>query len=272
MGNLVKETPHSEMNATIEVFDHLGVTREHFTRMRTDKFYAKRIASYMLRGGIDGSIHQKLARALLGQNFFGVEEWSALHGIIFTKKQFREVAEFPWGEDVLNSPCPWNNGKLIRETHTAFLGLEKLKGEPLTILKWHDIYPATGQPKFYFNENSGYKENDFTKNITCQFRWYLMLKEIVPNSTDKKPADQPGMLPKEYEIPTAISEVTKDLLYFRKNNVRLNPIKWARTEEMTSHDYFSCVGYFNERGLYVNYWIGNPHSGVGVGASRKIPS
>lgn len=150
MGNLVKETPHSEMNATIEVFDHLGVTREHFARMRTDEAFARRITSFMLRGGIDGSVHQKLARALLGQNFFGIEEWSTFHGMIFTKKQLREVTEFPWGEDVLNSPCPWNSGKLVHETHMAFLGLEKFKGEPLTILKWHDIYPATRQPKFFF--------------------------------------------------------------------------------------------------------------------------
>ncbi len=272
MGNLVKETPYSEMNATIEVFDRLGVTREHFARLRTDVSYAERISSYMLCGGIDGSVHQKLARALMDhQNFFGIEEWSTFHGISFTKKQLREVAEFPWGEDVLNAPCPWNTGKLIRETHTAFLGLSKFKGEPLTILKWHDICTATGQPKFDFNQNPWYKENVFAKDATCQFRWHLMLREIMPNSTKKKVADQPGMLPAEYEIPTAISEVTKNLLYYRKNNVWLNPARWARTAEMASRGRFSCVGSF-ERELSVSYWIGDPRYFVGVGASRKLPS
>ena len=32
----------------------------------------------------------------------------------------------------------------------------------------------------------------------------------------------------------------------------------------------SCVGNFDENGLNVNNWNGNPNDNVGVGASRKF--
>ena len=98
-----------------------GNPRQLFDRIRTEEVFTDRVAEFILRGGLEGSVHQKLARAILGKNFFGVEEWSALYGVNFTKKQLREVADFPWNEDVLNAPCPFVKGKSVKETHFAFL-------------------------------------------------------------------------------------------------------------------------------------------------------
>ena len=44
MGNLVKETPYSEITATLEVLAHLGVKREHFMCIRADRECAKQVA------------------------------------------------------------------------------------------------------------------------------------------------------------------------------------------------------------------------------------
>ncbi len=54
-----------------------------------DPRFRRRVAEFMLRGGIDGSVHHKLACALMGQNFFGVEEYATLYGVKFSKKQLR---------------------------------------------------------------------------------------------------------------------------------------------------------------------------------------
>jgi len=48
MGNLIKETPYSEITATLEVFDRYGIKREHFTKLRSDADYAKRVAESVL--------------------------------------------------------------------------------------------------------------------------------------------------------------------------------------------------------------------------------
>jgi hypothetical protein len=50
MGSLIKETPYSEITATLEVFDRYHITREHFARLRSDHDYAKRIAESMFAG------------------------------------------------------------------------------------------------------------------------------------------------------------------------------------------------------------------------------
>jgi len=66
------------------------------------------------------------------------------------------------------------------------------------------------------------KEN-FANELTCGFRWYLMPLEIVPNSTSKTYQEQLAMLPTDYKVSLAIEEVTKEILYYRKNGIFLNP-------------------------------------------------
>ena len=273
MGNLLKETPYSEITASLEVLDFHRVTSQHLARLRSDKNYACRVAEFMLRGGIDGSVHHKLARAVMGQNFFGVEEWATLHNVNFSKKQLREISEFPWGEDILNGPCLFNKGKAVRETHFAFLGLDKLNGSPLSILKFQELYPASGQPKFYsYAPSSWYTGHPFAVDKTMKLRWYLLLKDIVPNSTSTAWDKQLLMLPAEYEVPTAIEEVSKDILAYRKTGIYLNPSVYARVNDTASDGDRVRIGYFVGDGLGIDLWDDDGGSGIGVSASRKLPA
>jgi len=48
MGNLVKETPFSEITATLEVLDAWGVTREDLTFLRKSRTLAKKIAEMIM--------------------------------------------------------------------------------------------------------------------------------------------------------------------------------------------------------------------------------
>lgn len=253
MGRPLKETPRSELHATWEVLDKLNVDRQHLARLRAEPNYAKRVAEFMLRGGIEGSIHQKLARVILGENFFGVEEWSSLYGVNFTKKQLREIANFPWKEDVLNAPCPFVKGKKIKETHFAFLGLSSFKSKPLTILKWQEIHPASKQPQFLsYAPDCWYSKEKFATKKTSDFRWYLKLKEIIPFSTNKTRQEQTKMLPDEYGVPFAVEEVAKEILYFKKNGVYLNLNRYVRCQDLDSHGARVTVGGFSCRGLDVD--------------------
>jgi hypothetical protein len=249
-----------------------GNPRQLFDRIRTDASFTDRIAEFMLRGGLDGSVHHDLAHAVMGKNFFGVGEWSALYGVNFSKKQLREVAEFPWGEDILNAPCPFVKGKSIRETHFAFLGLDAVGGKSLTIIKWQELHPASGQPRFYsYAPDNWYANEKFGNTPTCGFRWYLMPLEIVPNSTDKTYQGQVSMLSAEYEVPFAVEEVSKDLLYHRKNGVYLNPQRYGRCQDVTSVGRRVYVGYSGTGGLGVDRWSdGGCYYDIGLAASRKF--
>ncbi len=272
MGNLLRETPYSEITASLETLDFHRVTSQHLARLRSDPDYARRVAQYMLRGGIDGSVHHKLARAVMGQNFFGVEEWATLYNLNFSKKQLREVSEFPWGEDVLGAACPFNKSKAVRETHFAFLGLDKLNGSPLSILKFQELHPASGQPRFAsYIPDSWYAQQAFASK-TAKLRWYLLLASIVPKSTSTAWDKQLLMLPPaEYEVPTAIEEVSKDILAYRKTGIYLNPSVYARVNDTASGGSRVFVGYFGGDGLGINDWRDFDYN-IGVSASRKLPA
>jgi len=252
-----------------------GNPQELMDLFRTDPQYANLIAQAMLRRGHVDSVDMRLARLILGNNIFCLEEWETLYGAKFTKKQRRDAGKFPWSESVLTSACPFNPGKQVKDTHFAFLGVTGINGTPLTVAQWNVIHPATGQPKFYFNSNPWHAGQPYADTATLELKWYLILKEIVPNSTGKTPEDQVAMLPAEYETPATIAEVTKDILAFRKLSIRLNPSHWAACTERTiktaqiGSGHVSCVGRFDEFGLHVAYWDGLVSGLVGVGASRK---
>lgn len=259
-----------ELGATLKVLQDHGVTPDHLARLRAEPDYAKRVAEFMLRGGFDASIHQKLARKVMGENFFGVEDWSSFYGVNFSKKQLRQVAEFPWGEDVLNSTCPLC-GKVVKDCHFAFLGLDHIHGEPLTILKLQELHPATGQPRFYsYAPDAWYSKQKFAKEATMDFRWYLLHQNIVPNSQNKTYDEQQAMLTADYEVPSAVTEVTKDLLVFRKTGNFVKYLYYARCESVAWDDRVE-VGNFSEKGLNIDYhWEGSRGFFIGVAASRKF--
>jgi len=261
--------------ATTKLWTQLGSQgADIVARLDDDERFRTRIAKFMLQGGIESSAHIKLVRVIMGEErFWGAEEWSAFYGVRFTKKQLHEVAEFPWSEDVLNAPCPFHKDKSVKETHFAFLGLDKIKGKPLTILKWQELHPAMGQPKFYsYAPDNWYAKEKFGNEPTCGFRWYLMPLEIVPKSENKTYQEQIAMLPADdYEVPHAIEEVTKDILYYRKNGTYLNPTRYGRCQDVTSDGFRVFVGRFDSRGLNVDDWSDDlRYCSIGVAASRKF--
>jgi hypothetical protein len=179
-------------------------------------------------------------------------------------------------EEILMSACPFNKGKLVKDTHFAFMGMPAIDGDPLTVAKWLQLHPADGQPKFYFNDNPWHVGQPHTDVAVLEPRLYIMLREIVPGSTAQTPEEQVAMLPPEYEVPSTIAEVTKDILVYRRTGKRCNGSRWAACSErtmQTSRVYagrVSCVGYFYESGLTVSDWHGDHNVIVGVGASRIL--
>jgi len=269
----------SELNPTLKVLNDHGVTLDHIGMLRAnegDNDYARRVCGTMVSGAFPSSTDTRIARIALGNSLFDMADWVRFFSAQFDEEQVQHALQFPWHEDILMSPCPFNKGKLIKDTHAAFLGLPKLNGQPLTVAKWIELHPATGQPKFYFTNDPWHAGQPHTDAATLLPQWYLLLTEIVPGSTKKLPDEQVKLLPAEYELPTTIAETTKDLLVFRKTGQRPNYSKWARCSETTiktktcSDEYPSVVGDFGESGLLVSYWYGYRLDLVGCGASRKI--
>lgn len=218
-------------------------------------------------------MHFKQARALMVKNFFGIWECANLYQTGFSSEQLRQLAEFPWDEDVLNSTCPLC-GKRVLDCHFAFLGLDRVNGKPLTILKLQELFTITAEPRFYnYTLDARHPKEKFAAETTMSLRWYLLHTNIVPESEDKTYDEQKAMLPAEYEAPSAITEVAKDLLVFKKTGVYANPSQYGRCADAASGSFHHVrVGNFVPGGLGVGWcWDGVRESYIGIAASRKLP-
>lgn len=202
---------------------------------------------------------------------FGPVDWASYYG----------QAEVPSRPimDILQSPCPFNKGKQVFETHFAFVGMPMINGDFLTVAKWLELHPEDDkQPRFFFCSSPWHIGQPHTDVATLESRLYIVLREIVPGSTDKTPEEQVALLPPHYEVPTMIAEVTKNILVFRKTGKRSNPNHWAlckertvRTERFDKPDDFSFsgVGFF-VGGLRIDSFRGFRDPSVGIGASMIL--
>lgn len=274
MGNLIKETPFSEITATLEVLSRHGIGREQLALFRTNDNVAKEVADLLCRGdtNINNSSEVKAPRAIIDKNFFGIEEWQNFYKVKFTKEQLRQAAIFPWSEDILNSVCPFC-GKVVKECHFAFLGLDKTNGDPLTIMKWQELHNVSDQPRFYeYAPYVWYADETFAKNIIGDFRWYLLHKEAIPTSAVTTAKAHMAMIV-DYEFPLAIIEVVKDILYYWKNSLYLNQKMYALCSDIISLDRHVKVGNFSSDGLNIQCHDSKVADDlIGLAASRKLPS
>ena len=260
-----------EVDLVLKVLEHYGVKLEHLAMILVNESYARKVALAFRQGETAGVIHYRVAQQEMGANFFGPAEWSDHYGLQFSKGQLRKIAGFPYSIELLNSPCPFNEGKLIKETHFAFLGLDRFKDKPLTIMEWQKIHPALGQPRFYDSVSyCWYAKDDFCINEVLRFRWYLVLIKIVPNSESMIFEEQLRLLPEAYCPLRAIEEVTKAMLFFKKNGIYLNQYRYACCSSLASNGDQVRAGRFNSLGLSIYYRYGNDRDDkVGVGAVRK---
>ena len=259
------------LEAVLKGLQEHGVTKKHLTRLYSDPEYIKRVARFLTDGNIDFFISQKKARAIMGENFWGPEEWFAKYGVKFTKEQIDQIENFPWDENILNSRCQFC-GELVKDCHFAFLGINQINDEDLTILKWRKIYSESERPKFYSYENDVWYANEkFATTTTMPFKWHLLHKNKVPQSNDKTFRGQSEMLGTYYEVPNAITEVTKNILLFHKTKGVANESRYTRARDITNNGGGRIiVSGCNLSGIRIFFYSGDYYSpDFYIAASRK---
>ena len=210
---------------------------------------------------------RELSLELPSLDCFAVADWNSNYRIALTPEQVAAVGNFPWSDATLNSPCPFNPGKMIRETHFAFVGVDSI-----TMMELQRLNPQATEPRFYsYTPDAWYAKEKFATKTKLGLRWYLLLKDIVPGSENKTFEEQQAMLPKEYKVPSAVAETAKDLLIYKKTGKYVNPNRYARTSDLDSGGYRVYVGNCGAGGVSVYCWHDDYRYGfVGVGACRKF--
>lgn len=146
-------------------------------------------------------------RSAMGENFFGVEEWSrALKYPVSVKRISHRFADELI--EILNQPCPFEAGKLVKHTHILFPGVSCVKKEKLNLLWLQKNFPH------FFDDNTWYGFQLFAEE-TLYPMWYLMYHSIVPGSPGLTYEKQRALLPTDYAVTNVIEEVVRIFLNLR---------------------------------------------------------
>ena len=221
------------------------------------------------------SIESHTAAAIMGKNFFGTEEWRAHYGVSFTPAQFKSSLTFPWSLKTLFGPCPFFEGKKVYETHCAFLGVEKYNGPiqnaqgALNICGWHRVHnPAHLLPWFKDRSPDAWFLDEEFALVPLQPKWYLALVRPVLGSFGKSWAEMEQMIPEGYEMPSAIEELTKVLIYHRRyQRYYVNDSLGATRSLTRDGDHVVLGGY--ESGVLIKYWDGDAKFSPKLSLFRK---
>ncbi len=212
----------------------------------------KRLVRFWNLGGYEPTTAQKLAREIIGKNYFGVEEAIQHFGVKPTRAQISALAEIPFTEAELRE---------VKDTHVLVAVF------PLSILEVRDKAECK---LFYSHEDAWYNKEAFAKN-RGEARWQLVRKTPVDNSTSKTWDEQQALLAQNEETPTAQVMVYTIIGHFLATGERLFENIYVECSDVNSGGYRVGVGCFDSDGLRVGgFSNGVPYSFVGVASARKF--
>jgi len=215
-----------------------------------DNGLAKKVVSYIRRGGRENPAAFERAMEIMGKNFLSpwdvVEHFGVEYG-----DEISKLLQIPFSENVLEE---------CKDTHILFAGY------PLTIL---DIRSKVSPELFPVADNRWYARLAFAKADKVKTRWYLMRKDIVPNSTDKTHAEQTMMLAKNEEVPRACEVVFMTILAYLVMDECLFEGVYARCKDITKNGGRACVLGYPNGGIGLE-GFSSAYFMVGSAASRNI--
>jgi len=220
-------------------------------RINTDPAYVERIVRFAVNGGFVPTSSQNEARAIMGGNFFGVEEAVKHFGVSPTEQQLAALKEVPFSQEIL---------KALRKTHILIAVF------PISIL---DIRGKDEHKLFYSHQDAWYNNQKFAQNAGT-LGWKLVRKTPVEDSFSKTWDEQQKLLTKTEETPTAQVMVYTIIGYFLATGKRLFENVYVRTSDVDSDGHRVGVGHFVANGLGVNrYWDAYRYGNLGLASSAR---
>ena len=250
------QVPAGDINAANQrLWVAIGDNAEEVAaRINTDPAFVANIARLMVNGGYEPSTSQKIAREIMGENMFGIEEAVKHLGVNATKQQFAYLAEVPFSEEVLKSS---------KDTHVLVAVF------PLSILDIRGIAKKQSDRTLFYSQD-WYDRQAFAKD-KGKVGWQLVRKVPIDNSTSKTWNDQQALLGNDEETPKARIVVYTMVGHFLATEERLFEKIYVRCVDLDSNGCDRVyVGHLAADGLQVyDYSDGNRDGTCGLSAARK---
>jgi len=266
-GRVLSRMTHYQVTANLEALERWGrIDERGFRLLRSDKELNEQIGKLVLEKLCPPTeIDLALLSIMDDNDFFGPADWLRYYN------ERVEDYDLPISIEKLNNileeDCPFTRGKKIRDTHFLFYLPKNFHGNPLTIMKWQEIYPKSRKStdKESFCGFSGYidaKNKDYhdslavdcTQKNVARNNWYLMPKNLPKILGDKTFLEQAMDKPDTYGIARLIECVPIYFLYFEKTGGRVNTFSLTspfngNTSDVDSRKETIRVGTFSESGV-----------------------
>lgn len=225
-------------------------------RINTEPVFADRMAAYARNGGIEASTSHQEARAIMGRNFFGLEEAMKHFGVNPSKRQMAYLAEVPFTKEVLTA---------CKDTHVLVAVFQI----SLVAIRAKAAQAKVPNVTCLFYQQDWYDSQAFA-NENGQVEWHLVRKTPVADSLGKNWSNQQALLSKEEETDTAQVMVYTIIGHFLATCERLFEKVWVRTSSFGSGGRRVYVGFFGAGGLRVSRgWDDGARDNLGLASSRK---
>lgn len=281
----------NRLSADLMALEAAGLDDQLLSRLRVDEELRGRLRSFL----VDNAAIEKLPEhelpilKTLGDNHFGTRAWSKMYWDFLSRDELANFPEFPWPLSLLSEPCPFNEGKTVRETHIVFLTRSMVGGEPATLRRIVKQVRRSQPGALYFNNNLPWRESaDDTLAVeTFDYRWHLAVREAVLKSevlTKDRIDHLDDLLPEYALMPasTAIFSATAN----RHLNYKTTPWgpRWYEGAGLTSSRYHprdELEGFWGfgvicegEQGMFhlkaFNY-LGRSLHNLGLLVERRLP-
>lgn len=173
------------------------------------------------------------ARAIMGKNFFGIEEAIRHFGVNPTRPQIVALSTIPFSDAVL---------KRCKNSHVLIALF------PLSILEIRD---RAKQTLFFSHEDAWYNDEIFAEEL-AEARSWLIQKTPLESSTDTNWWTQQKMIGKNAKVPSAQLMVYCVIGHFLTTGERLLKDVYVRTSTVGSGNLRVNIGHFGDDGLCID--------------------
>lgn len=199
----------------------------------------------------------ELVRTILGKDFISPEDvMNSRKGITYNDEQLSQFGETVPAQEILEW-CRDNNFMLVAGPN-----------RPMSLLEIRTMK----NDYFYSKEGGWYAEQKqkFSQGDKVETKWYMIRKDIVPESTSKNWEEQQPLISDVETVPNATEFTWAITTYKAVRGIYLFGGIYARTSSLDSVGDRVDVGLFDGGGLCVgNYWVSDRSSRLGLSVARK---
>lgn len=249
MGDLTK-TKFSEIGATLETLEALGMTRDHLDLIRSNRIFAQQIANFIVVRNLEFSENNIAAREIMGGNYLSISDAISCLKLNPTQAQIATLAK----------SIPFTKQELYehRDTHVLTAVF------PISILEIKKRF--SGDWRLFTNELS-YDKEAFA-NIKGKAEWQLVCKEPAKNSMSKKWREQKMFLANDQEIPDARVIVYVTVGYFLATGERFLDNVSVRCSSVYLDGHRVLIRNSSD-GLSIGRWDDEGYDNIGLASAQK---